>query len=130
MHNVSFENGLYLHENKKSFSYQWLCKYCKIAKISPGVYVFQRLFLRGLFLEVPIFRGAYVWREICVSKSIGLACSGKEIYHFYFVLLCIRGQIPSTGPWGAYIWRGNLMEGFLLYDFGGLVFGRAYTWRG
>ena len=130
MHNVSFENGLYLHENKKSFSYQWLCKYCKIPKISPGVYVFQRLFLRGLFLEVPIFRGAYVQREICVSKSIGLACSGKEIYYFYFVLLCIRGQIPSTRPWGAYIWRGNLMEGFLLYDFGGLVFGRAYTWRG
>ena len=130
MHNVSFENGLYLLENKKSFSYQWLCKYCKIPKKSPGVYVFQRLFLRSLFLEVPIFRGAYVPREICVSKSIGLACSGKEIYHFYFVLLCIRGQIPSTRPWGAYIWRGNLMEGFLLYDFGGLVFGRAYTWRG
>ena len=37
----------------------------------------------------PIFGGAYVRREICVSKSIGLACSGKEIYHFCFVLLCI-----------------------------------------
>ena len=24
-----------------------------------------------------------------VSKSIGLAYSGKEIYHFCFVLLCI-----------------------------------------
>ena len=22
------------------------------------------------------------------------------------------------------------MEGFLHYDFGGLIFGRAYTWRG
>ena len=36
-----------------------------------------------------MFGGAYVRREICVSKSIGLAFSGKEIYHFRFVLLCI-----------------------------------------
>ena len=74
-----------------------------------------------------MFGGAYVRREICVSKSIGLACSGKEIYHFCFVLLCIQGQIPSTSPpWGAYIRRGNLTEGFLRYDFGGLIFGGAY----
>ena len=57
-------------------------KYCKIPKISPGAYIFQRPFLRGLFLEGPIFGGAYVRREICVIKSVGLACSGKEIYHF------------------------------------------------
>ena len=62
--------------------------YRKIPKISSGAYIFQRPFLRGLFLEGPIFGGAYVRREICVSKSIGLACSGKEIYHFCFVLLC------------------------------------------
>ena len=81
-------------------------------------------------MEELIFGGAYVRREICVSKSIGLACSGKEIYHFCFVLLCIRGQIPSTSPRGAYIRRGDLTEGFLCYDFGGLIFGGAYTWRG
>ena len=62
----------------------------KNPKISPGAYIFQRPFL-GLFLEGPIFGGTYVRREICVSKLIGLACSGKEIYHFCFVLLCIRG---------------------------------------
>ena len=56
--------------------------YRKIPKISPGAYTFQRPFLRGLFLEGPICGGAYVGREICVSKSIGLACSGEEIYHF------------------------------------------------
>ena len=63
-------------------------------------------------------------REICVSKSIRLACSGKEIYHFCIVLLCIRGQIPSTSP------PSDLTEGFLRYDFGGLIFGGAFTWRG
>ena len=26
------------------------------------------------------------------------------------------------GERGAYIWRGNLMEGFLRYEFGGLIF--------
>ena len=31
---------------------------------------------------------------------------------------------------GAYIWRGDLTEGFLHYRFGGLIFGGAYTWRG
>ena len=48
-------------------------KYRKIPKISPGAYIFQRPFLRGLFLEGLIFGGAYLWREICVSKLIGLA---------------------------------------------------------
>ena len=48
-------------------------KYRKIPKISPGAYIFQRPFLRGLFLEGLIFGGAYLRREICVSKLIGLA---------------------------------------------------------
>ena len=52
-------------------------KYCKIPKISPRAYIFQRPFLRGLFLEGLIFGGAYLRREICVSKSIGLAISWK-----------------------------------------------------
>ena len=43
-------------------------RYRKIPKISPGAYIFQRPFFEGL-----IFGGAYLWREICVSKSIGLA---------------------------------------------------------
>ena len=45
----------------------------KIPKKGPGAYIFQRPFLRGFFLEGLIFGGAYIWREICVSKSIGLA---------------------------------------------------------
>ena len=64
-----------------------------------------------------------MWKEICISNLIGLACRGKEISHFCFVLLCIRGQIPEVqAPQGAYIWRGDLTEVFLCYDFGGLIF--------
>ena len=81
-------------------------------------------------MEGLTFGGAYVRREICISKSIGLACSGKEIFHFCFVLLCIRGRIPSTSPPGGLYSKGRLMEGFLRYDLGGFLFGGAYTWRG
>ena len=79
-------------------------------------------------MEGLIFGGAYVRREIYVSKSIGLACSGKEIYHFCFVLLCIilEGKFQVQAPQGAYIRRGDLTGVFFRYDFGGLKFGGAY----
>ena len=42
---------------------------------------------------------------------------------FYFVF---EGNFPSTSHRGAYIWRGDLTEGFLRYRFGGLIHGGAY----
>ena len=42
---------------------------------------------------------------------------------FYFVF---GGNFPSTSPPGAYIWRGDLTEGFLRYRPGGLIHGGAY----
>ena len=107
-------------------------RYRKIPKVSPQAYIFQRPFLRGLFLDVLIFGGAYLQREICVSKQIGRAqpYSWKEIYHFCFVLLVFEGNFLSTSPRGAYIQRGDLTEGFLRQEFRGLIFGEAYTWRG
>ena len=49
---------------------------------------------RGLYFSKTlywalIFGGAYVRREICVSKSIGLALFFEENLPFFFVLLCI-----------------------------------------
>ena len=87
-------------------------RYYKIPKISPGAYIFQRPFLRGLFLEGLIFGGAYLWREICVSKSIGLALQLKVNLPF---LLCFTLY---------------LREIFQVQALGGLIFGGAYTWRG
>ena len=40
----------------------------------------------------------------------------------YFVF---EGTFPSKSPQGAYVWRGDLTEGFLRYRFGGLIFGGA-----
>ena len=42
---------------------------------------------------------------------------------FYFVF---KGNFPSTSPRGAYIWRGDLTEGFSRYRIRGLIFGGAY----
>ena len=46
---------------------------------------------------------------------------------FYFVF---EGNFPSKILRGAYIRRGDETEGFLRYEFGGLLFGGAYTRRG
>ena len=61
-----------LHLNEKEKGIMDQSHYRKIPKIRPEAYIFQRSFLRGLFLEGPIFGGAYLRREICVSKSIEL----------------------------------------------------------
>ena len=62
--------------------------------------------MRGL-----IFGGAYLRREICV---------------FAFFCFVFEGNFPSTSLLGAYIWRGDLTEGFLRYWFGRFIFGGAY----
>ena len=77
-----------------------------------------------------MFGGAYVRREICIIKSVGLACSGNEIYHFALFYFVFEGRFQVQAPQGAYIRMGDLTEGFLRYDFGGLIFGGTYTWRG
>ena len=81
-------------------------------------------------MEELIFGGAYLRREICVSKSIGLALWVEVNLPF---LLCftlyLRTNFQVQAP-GGLIWRGDLTEGFLRYRFGGLIFGGSYTWRG
>ena len=72
-----------------------------------------------------MFGGAYVRREICVIKSVGLACSGNEIYHFALFYFVFEGKFQVQAPQGAYIRMGDLTEGFLRYQFGG-----AYIWKG
>ena len=89
----------YLNKNYLSF-------YCKIPKISPGAYIFQRPFLRGLFLKGLIFGGAYLRREVCAFKSIGLALQleGNLPFCFFFFTLYLR-EISKyiQAPGGAYI---------------------------
>ena len=102
--------------------------YRKIPKISPGAYtcIFQRSFLRGL-----IFGGAYVRREIWVSKVIGQAYSRKEILPFLFCFVLYLGAISKCKP-PAVIFGGAIKRrvfcvtslGGLYLD--GLIHGGAY----
>ena len=80
----------------------------KIPKNNLRAYIFQRPFLRRLFLE-------------------GLMYGGK-----FTVFLCVALYLRAISK---YIWRGDLTEGFLRYEFGlgggeGLIFGGAYTLMG
>ena len=103
----------------------FIYNYRKIPKVSLGAYIFHRPFLRGLF-----WGGLIYGRKFASQNRLGYPYSWKEIYRFCFVLLCTGGRFPSTSPPGAYIWRGELTEGFLRYEFGRLIFVGAYTWRG
>ena len=45
---------------------------------------------------------------------------GSKFTVFALLYFVFEGNFPSTTPLGAYIWRGDLTEGFLRYRFGGL----------
>ena len=56
------------------------------------------------------------------SRIVGSKFSVFALFYFVF-----EGYFPSTSPpRGGYIRRGDLTEGFLRYQFGGLIFGGAY----
>ena len=60
--------------------------------------------------------------------KIGIVGSKFPIFALFSFVF--EGSFPSTSSRGAYIWRGDLTEGFLRYPSGGLIFGGAHTWRG
>ena len=80
--------------------------------ISPGAYIFQRPFLRGL-----LFGGAYIWRGLCKEGNLRFKTDwanlivGSKFTVFALFYFVFEGNFPSTSsPRG----RG-----------GGLIFGGA-----
>ena len=75
-------------------------------------YIFQRPFLRGLFLEGLIFGGAYLRREIYLPFEIDWASvlAGSKFIGFALFSFEFEGNFPSTSPGGVG---------------GGLIFGGA-----
>ena len=90
-------------------------KYRKITKISPG-HIFPSPFLRGLSTERKL-RFRIDWASLIVGSKFTVFA----LFYFEFA-----SNFPNTSPLGAYIWRGDLTEGFLRYQFGG----GGYIWRG
>ena len=96
--------------------------YCKIPKISPGAYIFQRAFW-GLYSEGLIYGGKFPFQNRdWASLIVGSKFNVFALFYFAF-----ESNFPSTSTWRAYIWRGDLTEGFLPYRLVGLFmtqFGR------
>ena len=52
---------------------------------------------------------------------------GKKFIVFALFYFELEGNFQVQAPGGGGdIWRGDLTEGFLRYEFGGLIFGGAY----
>ena len=83
------------------------------SEISPGAYIFQRPFLRGLLLEGLIFGGAYLSMEGKLRFKTDWAC----------FTLYLRAIFKYKPPWDLCL-EGRFNGGFLRYEF------RAYSWRG
>ena len=74
--------------------------------------------MRGLYSEGLIYGGKFAfqnrdWANLIVGRKFTVFAL------FYFVF---EGNFQVQAPGGAYIWRGDLTEGFLRYELGG-----AYT---
>ena len=74
--------------------------------------------MRGLSTEEKL-RFRIDWASLIVGSKFTVFAL------FYFVF---AGNFPNTSPLRAYIWTGDLTEGFLRYQFGGG--GGGYIWRG
>ena len=96
----------------------------KIPKISPGAYSFQRPSLRGLCTEGNL-RFKIDWASLIFGKKFTVfPC--LTLYYRTISKYKPPGRGPGGRGGGAYIWRGDLTRGFLRYESGGLIFGRAY----
>ena len=107
---VVSETPVYVYWSCTAVRFHTETNYRKIPKISLGAYIFQRPFLRGLFLQGLILGGAYLRREICVSKSIGLALQLEVNLPFLLCFTLYSRAIFLISPRGTYIWRGLFSE--------------------
>ena len=99
--------------------------YRKIPKISPGAYLFQRPFFERWSPSQPFFG--------CHPTCFKINWASLVVASKFTVFLCFTLYLRAISKYkplrGAYIWRGDLTEGFLRYEFGELIFGGAYSWR-
>ena len=95
-------------------------RYRKIPKISPQALYFSKALFEGLI---------YGWKFVFQNRlGLALWLEGNLPFLLCFILY-LRAISKYISPQGAYIWRGDLTESFLRYEFRGLIFGVAYTWR-
>ena len=99
--------------------------YRKIPKISPGAYIFQRPFLRGLFLEAYIRIGLPTEGNLRFKIDWASLIVGNRFILFALFYFVFEGNFQSTSPRGAYILEGRFNGGYFALPVWG-----AYIWRG
>ena len=76
-----------------------------------------------------MFGGAYISAEGNLRLKIDYASliDRRKFTVFALFYFVFEGDFQVKAPGEAYIWRGDLTKEFLPYEFGGLIFGGAYT---
>ena len=67
--------------------------------------------------------------NLCFKTNWANLIVGSKFTAFALFYFVFEGNFPSTSPLGAYIWRGDLMEGFLHYRFGGSLYVEGLIFR-
>ena len=81
--------------------------------------------MEGLIFEGLMYRGKFAFQN-----RLGWLIVGRKFTVFALFYCVSEGNFQVQAPQGAYIRRGDVTAGFLRYEFGGLIFGGAYTRRG
>ena len=95
----------------------------------------QGLYFSKALFEGLIFGGAYIRRGLSTEGNLRFKSdwasliAGSKFTIFALFYFVFEGNFPSASPRRAYIWRGNLTDGFLCYWIGGPIFGGAYFWN-
>ena len=73
--------------------------------------------MSGIVLKEGNLRFKIDWAILIVARKF-------TVFALFFFLFEGNFQVQAPGGWGegAYIWRGDLREGFLRYEFGVLIF--------
>ena len=75
-----------------------------------------------------MYGGAFAFQNRLGQLIVGRRFTIFALFYFVF-----EGKFQVQAPprrGGTSIWRGDLTEGFLRSEFGGLIFGGGYIWRG
>ena len=102
--------------------------YGKILKISFRAYIFERPFLRGLFLEGLRYNRRDLSMEANVHFKIDWASLilGRKFTIFLCFTLYLRAISKYKHPGRAYIWRGGFYRGVFALRVSGPILGGAY----
>ena len=99
--------------NDSRVYFELMAKYCKIPKISPRAYIFQRPFLRGLHSEGNL-HFKIDWASVIVGSKFTLYLRAIFQVQAPGVLNYLEGRFnggfSALPVWGAYIWRGLFLE--------------------